>query len=334
LKAKKDKDASGIVVEAHMSRGKGAVASLIVQSGTLHLNDILVVGSFYGKVKAMFDYQEQSIKEAGPSTPVEVLGLPGVPEAGERFYVLQDEKQAKEITSLRLEQIKSEKFLASSSRVTLEDLYAKIQEGSIKELNVVLKADVQGSVEALKDSLEKIPSTEVKVKFIHAGVGDVNASDVILAVVSNAIIIAFHVGIDQKAADELEKQPVDVRQYRIIYDAVNDVRKALEGMLAPKMKRKDISQIDVRQVFKLSKSGTIAGCYVTKGKVTRKADIEVVRNGAVVFSGTISSLKRFKDDVREVTEGFECGISINNFDAFEPGDKLVTFEIESIARKL
>ncbi len=334
LKANKDKDASGIVVEAHMSRGKGSVASLIVQSGTLHLNDIIVVGSFYGKVKAMFDDQEQSVKEAGPSMPVEVLGLPGVPEAGERFYVLRDEKQAREITSLRSEQIKNEKLLATSGRVTLEDLYAKIQEGSIKELNVILKADVQGSVEALKDSLEKIPSSEVKVKFIHTGVGDVNASDVILAVASNAIIIAFHVGIGPKAAEELEKQPVDVRQYRIIYDAVNDVRKALEGMLAPKMKRRDLSQTDVRQVFKLSKSGTIAGCYVSKGKVTRKANIEVVRNGEVVFSGTISSLKRFKDDVREVLEGYECGISITNFDAFEPGDKLVTFEIESIARKL
>ncbi|HPB67908.1 MAG TPA: translation initiation factor IF-2, partial [Candidatus Omnitrophota bacterium] len=230
LKANKHKDASGIVVEAHMSRGKGTVASLIVQSGTLHLNDIIVVGAFYGKVKAMFDDQEQSIKEAGPSMPVEVLGLPGVPEAGERFYVLQDEKQAREITSLRSEQLKNEKLLASSGRVTLEDLYAKIQEGSIKELNVILKADVQGSVEALKDSLEKIPSSEVKVKFIHAGVGDVNASDVILAVASNAIIIGFQVGIGSKAAEELEKQPVDVRQYRIIYDAVNDVRKALEGM--------------------------------------------------------------------------------------------------------
>jgi len=334
LKANKHKDASGIVVEAHMSRGKGTVASLIVQSGTLHLNDIIVVGAFYGKVKAMFDDQEQSIKEAGPSMPVEVLGLPGVPEAGERFYVLQDEKQAREITSLRSEQLKNEKLLASSGRVTLEDLYAKIQEGSIKELNVILKADVQGSVEALKDSLEKIPSSEVKVKFIHAGVGDVNASDVILAVASNAIIIGFQVGIGSKAAEELEKQPVDVRQYRIIYDAVNDVRKALEGMLAPKMKRRDLSQIDVRQVFKLSKSGTIAGCYVSKGKVTRKASIEVVRNGEVIFSGNISSLKRFKDDVREVTEGYECGISITNFDAFEPGDKLMTFEIESIARKL
>ena len=334
LKANKDKDASGIVVEAHLSRGKGAVASLIVQSGTLRVNDIIVVGSFYGKVKAMFDDQERAIKEAGPSMPVEVLGLPGVPEAGERFYVLQDEKQAREIASLRSEQLKNEKLLSTSKRITLEDLYSQIQEGSIKELNVILKADVQGSVEALKDSLEKIPSNEVKVKFIHTGVGDINASDVILAVASNAIIIAFHVGIGPKASEELEKQPVDVRQYRIIYDAVNDVRKALEGMLAPKMKRRDLSQIDVRQVFKLSRSGTIAGCYVTKGKVTRKASIEVVRNGEVVFSGTISSLKRFKDDVREVAEGYECGISITNFDEFQPGDKLVTFEIESIARKL
>ncbi len=334
LKANRNKAASGIVVEAHLSRGKGAVASLIVQSGTLYVNDIIVVGSYYGKIKAMFDDQERPVREAGPSTPVEILGLPGVPEAGEQFYVIQDEKQAREIALMRSEQLKKEKLMASSKRVTLEDLYSQIQEGSIKELNVILKADVQGSVEALRDSLEKIPSNEVKVKFIHTGVGDVNASDVILAVASNAIIIAFHVGIGPKAADDLEKQPVDVRQYRIIYDAVNDVRKALEGMLAPKMKRRDLSQIDVRQVFKLSKSGIIAGCYVTKGKVTRKSNIEVIRNGEVIFSGTISTLKRFKDDVREVAEGYECGVSINGFTDFQPGDKLVTFEIETIARTL
>ncbi len=334
LKANADKDAMGIVVEAHLSRGKGSVASLIVQSGTLRINDFLVVGQYYGKVKAMFDDHERSIQEAGPSTPVEILGLPGVPEAGEMFYVVQDERQAREISQFRQEELKNEKLLKSSQRITLEDLYTQIQEGKIKELNVILKADVQGSLEALKDSLEKIPSDEVKVKFIHTGVGDVNASDVILAVASNAIIIGFHVGIGPKAQEDLEKTPVEVRQYRIIYDAVNDVRKALEGLLEPKLKRKFLSRIEVRQVFKLSKSGMVAGCFVTKGKVTRKAEIDVIRNGEVVHTGRIKALKRFKDDVREVNEGYECGISLENYSAIEAGDILETFEVETIARTL
>lgn len=333
LKANSQKMASGIVVEAHLSRGKGAVASLIVQSGTLNVNDILVVGPYYCKVKAMFDDIEKPIEKAVPSTPVEILGLPGVPEAGEIFYVVKDEKQAKEITFVRQEQLKKKKR-ESVRKITLEDLYSQIQEGKIKELNVILKADVQGSLEALKDSLEKIPSEEVKVKFIHTGVGEVNASDVILAVASNAIIIAFHVGIGSRAKVELEKNPIDVRQYRIIYDAVNEVRKALEGLLDPHHKKKFLSRIEVREVFKLSKSGIIAGCYVTKGKVQRKAQIDVVRNGEVVFSGTISSLKRFKDDVRDVAEGYECGISIDGFDKIQAGDVLEAYEIETIVRTL
>jgi len=333
LKANAKKKASGIVVEAHVSGGKGTVASLIVQSGTLNVQDYIVVGPYYGKVKALFDDMERPIKEAGPSEPVEVMGLSGVPEAGESFYVVEDEKQARDISSARQEQLKNEK-LRANKRISLEDLYLQIQEGNVKELNVILKADVQGSVEALVDSLEKIPSTEVKVKFIHTGVGDVNASDVILALASNAIIIAFHVGIGPRAQQELEKHPVDVRQYRIIYDAVNDVRKALEGMLDPRKKRKPLARVDVRQVFKLSRSGIIAGCYVTKGKVPRKAQVEVIRNGDVVHTGKITSLKRFKDDVREVGEGFECGISIEGFDKYQSGDILDVFEIETIARTL
>jgi len=334
LKANADKTAMGIVVEAHLSRGKGSVASLIVQSGTLRLNDFLVVGQFYGKVKAMFDDHERPIQQAGPSTPIEILGLPGVPEAGEMFYVVKDERQAREISQFRQEQLKNEKLLQSSKRITLEDLYTQIQEGKIKELNVILKADVQGSLEALKDSLQKIPSDEVKVKFIHTGVGDINSSDVILAVASNAIIIGFHVGVGVKAQEDLEKTPVELRQYRIIYDAVNDVRKALEGLLEPKRKRKFLSRTEVRQVFKLTKSGMVAGCFVTKGKVTRKAEIDVIRDGEVVHSGRIKALKRFKDDVREVNEGYECGISLENFAGVEAGDILETFEIETTARTL
>jgi len=333
LKANPDKRASGIVVEAHLSPGKGSIASLIVQGGTLRLGDFIVVGPHYGKIKAMFDDHERPIDTAGPSTPVEILGLPGVPEAGEMFYVVADEKQAKEISTRRQVKAKHEK-LQAMRRITLEDLYSQIQEGTIKELNVILKADVQGSVEALRDSIEKIPSDEVKVKFIHTGVGDINASDVILAVASNAIIIAFQVDIGPRAKIELDKQPVDVRQYRIIYDAVNDIKKALEGLLEPKKRRKFLGKIEVRQVFKLSKAGMVAGCYVVKGKATRKAQVDVVRNGQVVHTGTFSSLKRFKDDVREVSEGYECGISFANFNDIREGDTLETFEVETIERKL
>ena len=333
LKANKEKSASGIVVEAHLSRGKGAVASLIVQAGTLKVNDIIVVGSYYGKIKAMFDDYEDPISEGGPSAPVEILGLPGVPEAGEKFYVIQEEKQAKEIALLRQQQLKNEK-LNSAKKITLEDLYSQIQEGKIRELSVILKADVQGSLEAVKDSLEKIPSDEVKVKFIHAGVGDVNASDIILAHASNAIIIGFNVGSGPRVEEELQKHDVDVRLYRIIYDAVNDVRKALEGLLEPKRKKKFLSRIEVRQVFKLSKSGIVAGCQVLKGKVYRKSMVDVIRNGEVVYSGIISSLKRFKDDVREVNEGYECGVTLDNYDKIQAGDILEAFEVETIARTL
>ncbi len=333
LKANADKKASGIVVDAHMSPGKGSVTTLIVQSGTLHEGDNIVVGPFYGRVRAMIDDRGRMIKEAGPSMPVEVLGPSDVPEAGELFYVFEDERQAKEIAAQRQEQLKN-KRLQMTSRVTLEDLYAQVQEGYIKELNVIIKADVQGSLEALKDSLEKIPSDKVKIKLIHAGVGDVNSSDVILAVASKAIIIAFHVGIDVRAKKELEEDPVDVRQYRIIYDAVNDIRKALEGLLDAKLRKKFLGRVEIREVFKLSKQGTVAGCYVTKGRVTRKDHVDIVRNGEPVYTGTISGLKRFKDDVKDVAEGTECGISFAGFTGFEAGDIIEAYEIERIAQKI
>jgi len=333
LKANYEKKASGIVVDAHMSHGKGALATVIIQNGTLQEGDVIVVGSLFGRIRAMFDDLEKPVKEAGPSMAAEILGLPGVPEAGDVFYVVESEKQAREITLQRQEQTKAQKMQATS-KITLEDLYAQIQAGKIKELSVIMKTDVQGSMEALIDSLKKIPSDEVQVKFIHTGIGDINASDVILADASNAIIIGFQVSVDARAKQELEKHPVDVRTYRIIYDAVNDIRNALEGLLEPKTKKKFLSRIEVRQVFKLSKSGMVAGCFVQKGKVIRKASVDILRNGQVVFSGSIGSLKRFKDDVREVAEGMECGISIHNFDKVEPGDTIEAYELEKIARKL
>ncbi len=332
LKANYDKNASGIVVEAHLSRGKGVVATLIVQSGTLKEGDFVIVGPHYGKVKAMHDDHDRAIKEAEPSVPVEILGLPEVPEAGEKFYVVENEYRAREITSKRKEYLKDKK-LNAYQKITLEDLYSQIQSGTVKELNVVLKGDVQGSVEALKDSLGKIPNDKIKLRFIHLGVGDVNASDVLLAFVSKAIIIAFHVGIEPRAKEELEKEPVDVRQYRIIYDAVNDMKKALEGMLEAKLKKNFLSRIEIRQVFQLSK-GTIAGCYVVKGKVNRKAHVDVVRDGKVVFTGVLSSLKRFKDDVRDVNEGMECGLTIEGFDQYQAGDMVEAYDVEKVAQTL
>ena len=281
----------------------------------------------------MFDDHQKTIREAGPSRPVEILGLSEVPEAGDLFYVLNDEKQVKEIASKRQEKIKNRK-LQSFHRITLEDLYIRVKEGSIKELNVIVKADVQGSLEALKDSLGKIPNTEVKLNFIHTGVGDINTSDVLLAVASEAIIIGFHVEIEPRAKEELEKQPVDVRLYRIIYDAVNDMLKALEGMLEPKTKKKFLGRVEIRQVFKLSRSGIIAGCFVQKGRVHRKVNVDLFRNGKVIFSGNLGSLKRFKDDVREVGEGMECGLSIQGYDQIQSGDIIEAFELELISRKL
>lgn len=332
LKANPDKKASGIVIEAHLSKGRGPVATILVQSGTLKEGDGVVVGPYFGKVKALFDDHKRQVKEAGPSTPVEILGLSEVPAAGETFYAVQDERAAREIAETRQQKLKDERH-AGTAKISLEDLYSSIQAG-VKELRIIIKADVQGSVEAIKEALTKIPDTEVKVRIMHASVGDVNSSDVLLAVASESIIIAFNVSVDAKAREELEKTPVDVRKYRIIYDAVDDIRKALEGLLAPKLKRHFVGKVEIRNVFKLSKSGVVAGCYVQKGKVRSKSQIEILRNGETVFTGYIGSLKRFKDDVKEVAENFECGITINGFTDIQVGDIIEAFDIESIARRL
>ena len=333
LKANPDRKASGIVVEAKLSQGRGSIATVIVQNGTLRDGDTIIVGPHYGRIKAMLDDHERPIKEAGPAMPAEILGLSGVPEAGEKFYAIDDEKIGREIVTRRQDQIKAQK-LQPTQKITLEDLYAQIKEGKLKELNIILKADVQGSLEALNDSLAKIPSDQIQLKTIHKGVGEINTSDIILAEASNAIVIGFNIDVGPRAKEEIEKRQVDVRTYRIIYDAINDIKNALQGLLEPKLKKKFLGRVEIRQVFKLSRSGIVAGCFVSKGKVSRKASIDIVRNGDVVFTGSISSLKRFKDDVREVAEGFECGITIQGFDAIESGDIVEAFEFEKIARTL
>lgn len=333
LKANANKKATGIVVEAHLSQGKGAVTTLIVQSGTLNEGEYIVVGQYCGKARALFNDHKKLVKLAGPSMPVEMLGLSDVPDAGETFYVVEDERTAREITMRRQLQLKKER-LDSGAKVTLEDLYSHLEDGQFKELNIIVKADVQGSLEALKDSLAKIPSDKVRIKFIHTAVGEINASDVILAAASKAIIIAFQVGVGSRAKEELEKDPVDIREYRIIYDAVDDIRNALEGLLEAKVKKNFQCRIEVREVFKLSKQGIVAGCYIKKGKAIRKSHADLIRNGEVVYSGIVSSLKRFKDDVREVNENMECGVTLENFDKYQVGDIIETFTVEKIAQKL
>ncbi|MDD2927857.1 MAG: translation initiation factor IF-2 [Candidatus Omnitrophica bacterium] len=333
LKANPNRLAKGIVIEAQMSKGRGPVATLLVQNGTLHLNENIIVGNFYGKIRAMFNDHGQSVTSVSPSVPVEVLGISGVPAAGEQFFAISDEKQAKGIAASRLEKEKQQQ-IKSFKHITLEDLHAQILEGKIKDLKLIIKADVQGSLEAIKETLNKLNVSEIKLDFIHASVGNINSSDVILAVASNALILGFNVTLDELAKELVNKEGVDVRTYGIIYELANDIKAAIEGMLEPKLKKILLGRAEVRKVFKLSRSGTVAGCFVVKGKFNRTCVINLVRNGQLVFEGKLSSLKRFKDDVREVGEGFECGMSLAGFDQLMEGDIIEGYEIEKIARKL
>jgi len=333
LKANPERLTRGVVIEGKMTKGSGPVATLLIQNGTLHLGDSIIVGRYYGKIRAMFDEHREAVKEALPSVPVEVLGLSGVPEAGEEFFAVEDEKKARQLAMLREEAVK-QKDIKMAKKVTLEDLYAQIKEGSIKELRIILKADVQGSLEAVVESLKKIESKEVQINLLHTGIGSINSSDVILASASNAIVFGFHVKPDNRAQDLIAREEVDVRTYNVIYELINDLKAALEGMLEPKIKRVFLGRAEVRKVFRLSKAGVVAGSFVLKGKILRNALASIVRNGQVVHEGKIDSLKRFKDDVREVGEGFECGISVSNFSDYKEGDIIEVYEEQKIARKL
>jgi translation initiation factor IF-2 len=334
LKANPDRQGKGVVLEAKMVKSKGPVVTFLVQSGTVHLNENIIVGGFYGKIKAMFDDHGRPLTQAGPSTPVEVLGITGIPEAGEQFYVIEDEKIAKELAFNRKEKEKQRQMLPVK-RLGLEDLYSQIKEGKLKELNIIIKADAQGSGEAIKEALTKINSPEVRLNIIHDAAGSINSSDVILALASGALILGFNVTPDEPAKILIDKEGQDVRVYNVIYELVNDIKAALEGMLAPKLKRIFIGRVEVRKVFKLSSSGTIAGCFVLKGKIPRNAVITLTRNGAVVLDNAeLASLKRFKDDVREVEEGFECGLAIKGFPEVMEGDVIEACQIQKIARTL
>jgi translation initiation factor IF-2 len=333
LKANFDKPASGVVIESRHDKNRGPLATLLVENGTLHLNDNLILGLIYGKVRAMFNDHGQRLEEVFPGAAVEVLGLTGLPEIGEEFFVIPDEKQARELVSLRKEK-ERQRRIQPVRRVSLEELHSQIKQGKLKELKIIIKADVAGSLEAVRDCLERLEIPEVRFQIIHAGIGSINISDAILAKVTDAIILGFHVQPDERAKELIEQKGIETRTYNIIYELIQELKAALEGMLEPKIKKVFLGRLQVRRVFKLSRSGTIAGCIVSKGKILRSATVNLVRNNQIIFEGKITSLKRYKDDVREVAEGFECGISLVGFQDYQEEDIIEAYEIQQIARKL
>ncbi len=332
LKADPKRKAKGTVIEAKLDKGRGAVATLLIQNGTLNVGDSILVGSTYGRIRAMFDDKGKSIKSAGPSIPVEILGLSEVPSAGDRFTVVKDEKTARNMAETRKQKMKNESF-HSANRVSLEDLYSQIQEGTVKELSIIVKADVQGSVQAIQQSLEKLSTEDVKVRVIHGGVGAITETDVTLATASNALLIGFNVRPDSNATTAADRDGVEIKTYRIIYDAIEDVKSAMIGMLDPEYKEVVNGKAEVRMVYKISNIGTIAGCYVTDGKILRNSEVRVIRDGIVIFESTLASLKRFKDDAKEVNTGYECGLSVEKFNDIKEGDVIESFSMQAIERK-
>ena len=331
LKANPNKQAKGVVIEARLDKGKGAIATMLVQRGTLDVHDTIVVGSSIGRIRSMVDEKGKKVKKAGPSTPVEIMGLTEVPEAGETFYEVDDEKTAKHLIERRKRQAR-EKSINQVAAVTLDNLFNQMEQGNLKVLNLIVKADVQGSVEAVKQSLEKLSNDEVKVKVIHAAAGAVNESDVTLAKVSNAIIIAFNVRPVSTAREAAEKDEVEIKQYSVIYQAIEDVEAAMKGMLDPEFEEKVIGTAEIRQTFKISNVGTVAGAYVLTGKVERNSGVRIIRDDVVIHSGNLASLKRFKDDAKEVAKGYECGIQIEGFNDIQEGDILECYVMEEIKR--
>ncbi|MFA5516297.1 MAG: translation initiation factor IF-2 [Desulfuromonadales bacterium] len=329
LKANPEKRAKGTIIEARLDRGRGPVATVLVQEGTLRVGDPIVSGLHFGRVRTMTDHRGGKVDAAAPSYPVEVTGLTGVPDAGDSFYAVEDEKAAKEVAQHR-QQKQRETELAKSSKISLDQLYARIQQGDVKELRVIIKGDVQGSVEAVKDSLTKLSTDACHLVVLHTGVGGIIESDITLASASDAIIIGFNVRPEPKAALLADQEGVDIRLYNIIYDAVADVRSAMEGLLAPTLREKQLGRVEVRDTFSVSRVGTIAGCYVLEGKAQRNAQVRLVRDNVVVWQGKMNSLKRFKDDAREVATGYECGIGLENFNDIKVGDIIEVFEMEEV----
>jgi translation initiation factor IF-2 len=333
LKANPKKPARGIVIEAELDKGRGPVATVLIQNGTLYIGDQILVGIASGNVRAMYDFKGNRIDEALPGTPVEILGLSEVPAAGDLLYAVYDEKLARHIAEKRSEKKRQIENVVPE-KVTLEELFNQIKEGKVKELNLVVKADVHGSAEALIQALEKMGDKEVRISIIHSGVGGITETDVMLASASNALVIGFNVRPDANAKKVAEIENVEIRLYRVIYEALDDIKAALEGLLEPIYKEVSVGRAEVRNTFHIPKVGAVAGCYIVEGKVARKSRVRVVRDGVVIYEGNIESLKRFKDDAKEVAQGHECGIGLENFHDVKDGDVLEIYEIEEIKREL
>ena len=331
LRANPDRLAKGIIIEAKLDKGRGPIATVLVQNGTLKKGDTIVAGTTYGRVRAMTDDRGRVVSEAGPSMPVEVLGFNEVPDAGDTLNAVEADKLSRQVAEERRDKIKAAQ-LKNLSKVSLDDLFNQMAEGELKVLNIIVKADVQGSVEAVKQALEKLSNDEVRVKCIHGGVGAITGSDIMFASASNAIVIGFNVRPDATARAAAERENVDVRTYRVIYNAIEDVENAMRGMFKPVYQEVELGRISVRETFRVSGVGTIAGAYVQEGKVTRNAQVRVVRDGIVLHDGKIGSLKRFKDDVKEVVAGYECGISIDNFNDIQQGDTIEAYVVEEVKR--
>ncbi len=333
LKANSKKKAMGTVIESELDKGRGYLTTIMVQGGTLSKGDIVLAGAQHGKVKALFDHRGKERDKVGPATPILMLGLNGAPQAGDKFNVFDSDKEARDIATKR-EQLIREQKLRTKKHVTLDEIGRRLALGSFKELNVVLKGDVDGSIEALSDSLEKLSSDEISVNIIHKGVGQITESDVLLASASDAIIVGFQVRPSVKARELAEKEGIEIRSYSIIYEAINEIKSAMEGLLEPTEEEKILGNVEVRETYKISKIGTIAGCFVTNGKIIRKNNIRLIRDGIVIFTGKVKQLKRFKEDATEVKSGFECGVSIEDFNDIKVGDIIESFEIQEIKRKL
>ncbi|HAN17840.1 MAG: translation initiation factor IF-2 [Bacteroidetes bacterium GWC2_33_15] len=333
LKANPDKKAHGTVIESELDKGRGYISTILVESGTLKIGDVILAGSYFGHAKAMYNERGKRIDTAGPSTPVQILGLNGAPQAGDKFNVMESDKEAREIANKR-EQLQREQSLRTQKHITLDEIGRRIAIGNFQEINIVVKGDVDGSIEALSDSLIKLGTDEIQVNIIHKGVGQISESDVLLAAASNAIIIGFQVRPSMNARKLAEKEEIDIRLYSIIYDAINEVHDAMEGMLSPEIKEEIVATVEVREVFKIKKVGSVAGCMVKEGKINRNTSIRVIRDGIVIYSGQLGSLKRFKDDVKEVVSGYECGLNVDNYNDIKVGDIIEGYQQVEVKKKL
>ena len=333
LKANPEKKALGTIIESSLDKGRGYTATVLVEAGTLHQGDIMIAGTHFGHVKAMFNERGKRIVEAGPSTPVQVVGLTGAPLAGDYFNIMDTDREAKEIANKR-EQLQRMQGLRAQKHITLDEIGRRIAIGNFQELNIVLKGDVDGSIEALSDSLQKLSTEQIQVNVIHKAVGQISESDILLAAASNAIVVGFQVRPSVSARKLAEKEQIDIRLYSIIYDAINEVKAAMEGMLSPELKEEVLGTAEVLETFKITKVGTVAGCIVREGKILRNAKCRLIRDGIVVYTGDLGSLKRFKDDAKEVANGFECGLNINSFNDIKVGDFIESFQEVEVKRKL